>query len=218
MTKEIKIELKELIVETGLKLLNEGLTVGTWGNFSVRDPETDLVYISPSGMDYHEIITEDIVVMDLDLNIVDGKRIPSVEKAMHVFTYRARSDVNAVIHTHPLYSTVLGVNGMELPGISEDFVQIVGDKIICSEYELPGTEDLARSVVKGLGNRNAVLLPNHGTLVVGPDMRMAITICHVVEKTAHIYILAKSIGTPNLLSMEDILKMQDYVKNVYGQR
>jgi L-fuculose-phosphate aldolase len=137
---------------------------------------------------------------------------------MHVFSYNARPDVNAVIHTHPLYSTVLGINGMELPGISEDFVQIVGDKMICSEYALPGTPELARNAVKGLGERNGVLLPNHGTLVVGPDMPMAMTICHVVEKTAHIYILAKSIGTPNLISMEDIIAMQDYVRNQYGQR
>ncbi len=218
MTLTIKNELKEVVVETGLTLLREGLTLGTWGNFSVRDPETGLIYISPSGMDYREIRTDDIVVLDSALNIVDGFRKPSVEKEMHVSVYNARSDVNAVIHTHPLYSTVLGVNGMELPGISEDFVQIVGDKMICSKYALPGTPELARNAVKGLGNRNGVLLPNHGTLVVGTDMPMTVTICHVVEKTAHIYILAKSIGIPNLISMEDIIAMQDYVRNVYRQR
>ena len=218
MTLTIKNELKEVVVETGLTLLREGLTLGTWGNFSVRDPETGLIYISPSGMDYREIRTDDIVVLDSALNIVDGFRKPSVEKEMHVSAYNARSDVNAVIHTHPLYSTVLGVNGMELPGISEDFVQIVGDKMICSKYALPGTPELARNAVKGLGNRNGVLLPNHGTLVVGTDMPMTVTICHVVEKTAHIYILAKSIGIPNLISMEDIIAMQDYVRNVYRQR
>jgi L-fuculose-phosphate aldolase len=107
---------------------------------------------------------------------------------------------------------------MELPGISEDFVQIVGDKIICSEYALPGTMELAHNAVKGLGNYNAVLLPNHGTLNVGPNMPMALTICHVVEKTAHIYIMAKSIGTPNLISPEHIKIMQDFARNVYGQR
>ena len=100
---------------------------------------------------------------------------------------------------------------------NEDFVQIVGDKMVCSEYALPGTSELASNAIKGLGNYNGVLLPNHGTLVVGPDMPMALTICHVVEKTAHIYIMAKSIGTPNLISMEDIKAMQDYVRNKYGQ-
>jgi len=218
MTKKIKNDLKQLIVDTGLTMLDEGLTVGTWGNFSVRDPETNLTYITPSGMNYREITTDDIVVLDSSVNVVDGFRVPSVETFMHISIYNARSDVNAVIHTHPLYSSVLGVNGMELPGISEDFVQIVGDKMVCSEYELPGSPELSRSAIKGLGNRNGVLLPNHGTLMVGPDMPMALTICHVVEKTAHVYIMAKSIGTPNLISMEDILAMQEYAKNQYGQR
>ena len=218
MTSKISIDLKTTLVDTGLTMLQEGLTVGTWGNFSLRDPETNLIYITPSGMSYRQIRTEDIVVLDKELNIVDGFRVPSVERVMHVSVYNARPDVNAVIHTHPLYSTVLGVNGMELPGISEDFVQIVGDKMICSEYALPGTPELARNAVKGLGDRNGVLLPNHGTLVVGPDMPRTLTICQVVEKTAHIYIMAKSIGNPHLIDMEDILAMQDYARNIYGQR
>lgn len=216
---KIKNSYKELIVATGITMLAEGLTVGTWGNISARDPETDLVYLTPSGMDYREITPDDVVVLDLDMNIVDGARVPSVEKHTHLAVYRARADVNAVIHTHPLYSTVLGVNRMELPGISEDFAQLVGDKIICSEYELPGTPELGVSVAAGLGaERNAVLLPNHGTVNVAPDMPTALTVCHVVEKTAQIYIMALSIGTPQLLSAEDIKAMQDYKKNHYGQR
>ncbi|MBN1266525.1 MAG: class II aldolase/adducin family protein [Anaerolineales bacterium] len=218
MNTKIKSELKAVIVKTGITMLDEGLTVGTWGNFSLRDPETGLIYITPSGMDYREITEDDIVVLDSELNIVDGSRVPSVEKAMHVTVYNERPDVNAVIHTHPLYSSVLGVNEMELPGISEDFVQIVGDKMVCSEYALPGTTQLARNAVKALGKNNGVLLPNHGTMVVGPNMPMALTICQVVEKTAYIYILAKSIGTPHLISQEDIIAMQDYAQNIYGQR
>jgi len=220
---KIKESYKQTIVDAGLTMLEEGLTVGTWGNISVRDLETGLIYISPSGMDYREIVPSDIVVLDLDLNIIDGKRVPSIEKETHIAVYRARAEVNAevnaVIHTHPLYSTVLGVNGMELPAISEDFAQIVGDKIICSKYALPGTKELSENVTLGLGEeRNAVLLPNHGTLCVGEDMKSALTICHVVEKSAHIYILARSIGTPHLISAEDIKAMQDYKKNHYGQR
>jgi L-fuculose-phosphate aldolase len=218
MTNRIKEEIKSTLVKTGVTMIEEGLTVGTWGNFSVRDPEYGLIYITPSGMNYGEIQDDDIVVLDDELNVVDGIRVPSVEKAMHAAVYKARQDINAVIHTHPVYSTILGVNGMELPGISEDFVQIVGDRMVCSEYALPGTPELARNAIKGLGDRNGVLLPNHGTLVVGSDMSMAMTICLVVEKTAQIYIMAKSIGTPNVISPEDIIAMQDYARNRYGQR
>jgi len=218
MTHVIKEELKRVVVEAGLALIRQGLTVGTWGNVSVRDRETGLVYIKPSGMDYEDIRVEDVVVLNDRLEVVDGTAKPSVEKAMHVAVYQARPDVNAVVHTHPLYSSVLGVNRMELPGISEDFVQIVGDRIICCEYALPGTEELARNAVKALGERNAVLLPNHGTLCVGENMKHALTVCQVVEKAAHIYILAKAIGTPQLISEEDIRAMQYFARHAYGQR
>ena len=199
-------------------MIQQGLTVGTWGNVSIRDSETGLIYISPSGIDYEDIRIEHIVVLNDRLEVVDGSATPSIEKRLHVTVYNAREDVNAIIHDHPLYSSVLGVNGMELPGISEDFVQIVGDKIICSEYALPGTPELARNAVEALGDRNAVLLPNHGTLCVGENLKHVLRICHVVEKTAHIYILAKSIGIPHLLAEEDIKAMQYFARNLYGQR
>lgn len=216
---EIKESFKQLVVDTGRTMIRQHLTVGTWGNCSARDPETGLIYITPSGMDYETIQPEDIVVLTDRLEIVDGFRVPSVEREMHVAAYNSRPDVNAVIHTHPLYSTVLGVNRMELPGISEDFVQIVGDKAICSEYALPGTSELAANVAKALGpERNAVLLPNHGALCVGTDMKYALTVVEVTEKTAHIYIMARSIGEPQLISMEHILEMQDFARNRYGQR
>jgi len=215
---EIKDALKRIVVEAGLNMVRQGLTVGTWGNISVRDSDTNLVYISPSGIDYEDVREEDIVVLNSQLEVVDGTAKPSIEKPMHVAVYNARQDVNAVIHIHPLYSSVLGVNGMALPGVSEDFVQIVGDKIICAEYALPGTHELAYNVVQALGDRNAVLLPNHGTLCVGRDMKEAFKVCFVVEKTAHIYILAKSIGTPRLIPEEDIKIMQDFIRHRYGQR
>jgi len=215
---QVKQTLKKVIVDAGLRMVQQGLTVATWGNISIRDSETSLVYITPSGIDYEDVREEDVVVLNNQVEIVDGTATPSIEKEMHVAVYNAREDVNAVIHTHPLYSSVLGVDCMDLPGVSEDFVQIVGDKIICCEYALPGTPELAGNVVKALGDRNAVLLPNHGTLCVGKDLKEAFKICHVVEKTAQIYILAKSIGTPHLISEEDIRAMQYFARNVYGQR
>jgi L-fuculose-phosphate aldolase len=218
MMQEIKDELKKIVASAGVTMVQQGLTVGTWGNASVRDSETGLIYISPSGIDYEDIRIEDIVVLNDKLEVVDGSRTPSIERGLHVAIYNAREDVNAVIHDHPLYSSVLGVNRMELPGVSEDFVQIVGDKIICSEYALPGTPELARNAVEALGDRNAVLLPNHGTLCVGEDLKTVLRVCHVVEKAAHIYILAKSIGTPHLIAEEHIKSMQYFARHLYGQR
>ncbi len=216
---EVKERYKKTVVNAGITMLEEGLTVGTWGNISVRDPETGFIYLSPSGMAYHEILPDDIVVMDLNQNLIDGHRVVSIEKLVHLAIYRARPDVNAIMHTHPLYSSVLGAVGMELPAISEDFAQLVGDKIICSDYALPGTQELSRNVVVGLGaDRNAVILPNHGTFCVGEDIQTVFVVSHVVEKSAQTYILALSIGKPNIISQADILTMREDKKRNYGQR
>ncbi len=213
----VRSEFKRAIVDGGRYLLDRGLTVGTWGNLSVRDPETGLIYIKPSGMPYPDITEDDIVVMDHDCRVVEGFRKPSIEYNFHVAIMNAREDVNAVIHTHPVYSSVFGVLREDIPGISEDFVQIVGDRVINCDYALPGTRELAANVVRGLGDRNAVLIPNHGTVCVGADFAAAVKIIFVLEKSAQIYILARSIGTPRLIDPADIKSMQEFARNHYGQ-
>jgi len=217
---ELKIseDFKKLIVDTGRELYKQNLTIGTWGNISVLDPETDLVYIKPSGMDYNEITLEDVIVVDKQGKIIEGFRKPSIEMPMHLSIYNTRKDVGAIVHYHPIYSSVLAVTGFSLPGICEDFVQIVGEKVLCAKYALPGSDELAKNAVASLGNRNAVFLLNHGTLCVGKDMKEAMKVCYVVEKTAHIYILSKSVGKCRIISEEDIKVMQDFAKNSYGKQ
>ncbi|HEC93536.1 MAG TPA: class II aldolase/adducin family protein, partial [Candidatus Atribacteria bacterium] len=119
---ELKIseKFKKLIVDTGRKLYKQNLTIGTWGNISVLDSDTDLVYIKPSGIEYNEIETKDIVVLEKKGKIVEGTRNPSIETSMHLAIYNARDDVGAIIHYHPIYSSVLAVTGLSLPGICED--------------------------------------------------------------------------------------------------
>jgi L-fuculose-phosphate aldolase len=216
---KIKDELKDLIVETGRHMIETGMTVGTWGNISIRDPDTGYMYISPSGMDYTSIKREHVVVLDLETNLIDGDFEPSIEKNMHAAAYRAREDVNAVVHTHPIYSSVFGVVEMEVPAVSEDFAQIVGDKVaIALPYELPGTPELGAVAARALGTRNAVILPRHGALSVGPDMRWALKVARVLEKNAQIYLNAKLLGNPKLFTDQEIEMMQSFVKDHYGKK
>ena len=218
MKLKISEDFKKLIVDTGRELYKQNLTIGTWGNISVLDPETGLVYIKPSGMDYNEINLEDVIVVDKKGKTIEGFRKPSIEMPMHLSIYNTRKDVGAIVHYHPIYSSVLAVTGSSLPGICEDFVQIVGEKVLCAKYALPGSEELAENAVASLGNRNAAFLLNHGTLCVGKDMKEAMKVCYVVEKTAHIYILSKSIGKCRIIPEEDIKAMQDFAKNSYGKQ
>ncbi len=218
MKLEISEKFKKLIVDTGRELYKQNLTIGTWGNISVLDPKTDLVYIKPSGMDYNEINLEDVIVVDKKGKTIKGFRKPSIEMPMHLSIYNTRKDVGAIVHYHPIYSSVLAVTGFSLPGICEDFVQIVGEKVLCAKYALPGSEELAKNAVASLGNRKAVFLLNHGTLCVGRDMKEAMKVCYVVEKTAHIYILSKNVGKCRVIPEEDIKIMQDFAKDAYGKQ
>lgn len=222
MKHDIKDSYKQVIVDTGIEMIEKKVTVGTWGNISVRDPETNLVYISPSGMDYTKTKLKHVVVMDLDLNIVDGEAEPSIEKHMHIAVYKARKDVNAVIHTHPVYSTAFGVAEQNMTGVSEDFIQIVGAEIkVAKPYELPGTAALGKVAASALGTNNAVLLPGHGALVVGTDMKMALKVSMVLEKNAQIYLYAKLLagdGQIRKFKQDEVDSMQDFAKNHYGKK
>jgi L-fuculose-phosphate aldolase len=219
MAAALKPELKQVIVDTGVEMIRTGMTVGTWGNISVRDPETDLIYISPSGMDYLAIQPRHVVVLSLDAAVVDGEAEPSIERHMHAAVYRKRPDINAVVHTHPVFSSAFGVARMDLPAVSEDFAQIVGDRVTFAQpYELPGTEALARVAVKALGDRFAVILPNHGALAVGEDMKKALKVSLVLEKNAQVYLYASLLGTPRALGDGDIRVMQKFAREEYGRK
>ena len=100
---------KEKLLWAGQEMLRRGLTVETWGNLSLRDPETGLVYLTPSAMPYHTITEADVVVMDLSGRVVEGHRNPTIEKDLHLGLYRTHPEINAIIHTHPVHSKVFAV-------------------------------------------------------------------------------------------------------------
>lgn len=210
---------KKLLVESGKRMAGSGLTVETWGNISYRDPETGLVYLTPSAMDYDTIVEEDIVVCKLDGTIVEGTRKPTIETEMHLSVFRNREDVNAVIHTHPLYSMVYASQGKDIPLIIDEAAQVLGDTCRCAEYALPGSSELAANCLKALGAKaNACLVHSHGAVCVGADMEGAFKTAKVLEVTAQIYYMIEATGgKPAGISDENIAIMQDFVKNSYGQ-
>ena len=160
---------KKLIVDSGLKMLNGGYTVETWGNISCRDPETQRVYITPSGMDYGSIAPEDIALCDLATGKWTGPRRPSGERAVHALAYSMFEDVNFVIHTHQTYASALGLAGFDRLPITEAEHAALGG-IALAEYALPGTKKLAAHVTDAfLAGARVVLLARHGAVIVGKD-------------------------------------------------
>ena len=210
---------KKLIVDSGKRMAGSGLTVETWGNISVRDPETGLVYLTPSAMLYDTIVEDDVVVCTLDGKIVEGTRKPTIETEMHLSVYRNRAEVNAVIHTHPLYSMVYATQGKDIPLIIDEAAQIMGDVCRCTEYALPGSQELADNCVNALGEKaNSCLINSHGAVCVGENMEGAFKVAKVLEVTSQIYYMIEATGgKPVGISDENIAIMQDFVKNSYGQ-
>ena len=210
---------KQLIVESGKRMSGSGLTVETWGNISFRDKETGLVYLTPSAMLYDTLVEDDVVVCRLDGTIVEGERKPTIETEMHLSVYRNREDVNAIIHTHPIYSMVYAAQGKDIPLIIDEAAQILGDVCRCADYALPGSAELAENCVKALGERsNSCLIHSHGAVCVSGDMDGAFKTAKVLEVTAQIYYMIEATGgKPAGISDENIKAMQDFVKNSYGQ-
>lgn len=209
---------KNMLVEAGLRMLRSGLTVETWGNISLRDAQTGLVYLTPSALPYDTLTEDDVVVAKLDGSIVFGTRKPTIETGMHLGIYRARADVNAIVHTHPVYSQVFGTLREEIPPIIDEAAQIMGTGVPVTPYALPGSPELAANCIAALGETgHACLLANHGAVCVGGDVDFAFKVSTVLEMTAQIYYMARCIGTPKLLTQEQIAFMHDFAYNHYGQ-
>ena len=135
---------KVQLVEYGKKLISTGLTAGTGGNISMYDPESQLMAITPSGIDYFEMTVEDIVVLDLEGKVVEGARKPSSEWQMHLINYQRRGDeIRAVVHAHSTFSSILATCRKPLPATNYMIAIAGGGDVRCSKYATFGTEKLA---------------------------------------------------------------------------
>ena len=211
---------KREVIDAGIRMLSEGITIGTWGNVPVRDPETGYVYLSPSGMPYRTLVEDDIVVVRLDGTRVEGERKPTIETEMHLAIYRARPECNAVIHTHPIYSSAFSAMWEDITLLMDVAAQVLGDTARTTAYALPGSQELADECVKALGDRAmACLLKSHGAVCLGKDLEQAFGNSTVLEATAQIYSVIRSMGGQfQPISPENIAFMQAFVKTSYGQR
>ncbi len=198
-------EERELVVKYCLEMYNRGLTVGTSGNISIRNKEKNLVAISPSGLDYFETKPEDVVVVDLNGNVVDGHRKPSSEMPTHLIFYRNREDVNSVIHDHSPFATACSCVGITVPAITEMICVAGADEVITAPFVKSGDEKLAEQAYKYMGDdRNVILLGNHGLLSVAENVVDALFFAEEIEGICAQYVRACSIGKPIILSHEDV--------------
>lgn len=216
--KMLLLKTKQMVVEYGRKILNQGLVVGTWGNISARDGDKGVFVITPSGMNYDMLEPEDIVEVDLYGKPITTNRKPSVETPMHAAIYRARPDVKAIIHVHSINASACAAAQVEIPCIMEDMASMVGGPVKVARYAISGSEELGQNAVEALADRNAVLLANHGVVAVGRDLSEAFRTCLIVEKSAEIFLKARILGNPVPLAESEVKFLREFFLNSYGQR
>lgn len=207
---------KREIIETARAMLAKGLVQGTGGNFSVRCARG--MIITPSGMDYGSLTPDDLPVLSLGGELLEGFRKPSVERKLHAEIYRRRPDVNAVIHTHSVYATAAAVLRAPMPALTDNQAVLFGGEIPCAQYAPIGTQKLARSAAEALGSGFAVLIANHGALCAGATLAEAAMRCEMLEIFAKIYFLTALRGGGVPLTPEEIKTESEDVSRRYGQR
>lgn len=209
-------EEREQIVEYGKQMSAARLSAGTSGNISIYNKEKELMAISPSGIGYFETKPEDVVIMDLDANVVDGDKKPSSEWALHTAMYKTKPECRAVVHTHSMYCTTFAVLNQPLRASH----YVIGDAgvatVPCAPYRTFGSQELADVASEYIGASDAALLANHGMLACGKSLGSAYGLACGMEFCAEVQYRAMCIGEPSVLSDEEMGRVIEKFKG-YGQ-
>jgi L-fuculose-phosphate aldolase len=211
------LDLRKEIVQTCRRMRASGLVVGTEGNVSARTPEGN-VLITPSGLDYAVTEPEDVVVVSLDGETLEGAFEPSVETPMHTGIYRSRPETLGIVHTHARFSTTLACLNWEIPPVHY-MLAVLSDegRVPVARYATFGTEQLAGSAAEALGRAHRTcLLRNHGTIAVGATVSEAYSRSELLEQMAEIYYRARTAGEPVVLSAEEMAEVAAKIHD-YGQ-
>src|SRR5882762_7337182 len=198
-------EKRQSIIDACRSMNALGINQGTSGNISLRH-DTGLL-ITPTSVPYETMQPEQIVFMGLD-GSHDAAQRPSSEWRFHLDILKARPEVNAVVHAHPPYSTILAIMGLEIPPVHYMIACAGGDTIRCAPYATFGTQELSEHAVRALEGRQACLLEHHGMIAVGPSLSKAMWLAVEVETLARQYHGCLQIGTPPLLPREEIEKVR----------
>lgn len=197
--------LKEEVCRANLDLVKHGLVVFTWGNVSAIERSTGLVIIKPSGVAYDRMSAEDMVVIDLDGDVVEGRYKPSSDAPTHLVLYKSFPDIGGVVHTHSTFATAWAQAGLDIPNIGTTHADYFYDAIPCTddmtEQEVKGNYELETgiTIVKRLKSLNPTFMPgalvkNHGPFAWGKDARDAVHNAVVLEQVAKMAYIAYNIN------------------------
>ena len=190
VTKEIR---PQPDIVTACRVLEKaGQSDMVWGHVSVRDPQGRGLWLKGSNLGFDEVQESDVILLSWDGEIVEGSAGRHIEYPIHLEIMKARSDVNAVVHTHPLYSIAFAATGWPLQALSHEACHFVPPDIarFLRTGDLIRSEELGRDLAQCLGDRNAVLIPHHGIVTVGSSLGTAVAAATHLERACQIALLA----------------------------
>lgn len=204
--------LRKDIIATCIAMDQRGINQGTSGNISARWDKGLL--ITPSGLAYETMAPEDIIFLSMD-GTPHGPHNPSSEWRFHRDIMKARKDVNAIVHAHPIHSTAIAITGQDIPAVHYMIAAAGGPTVRCAPYATYGTEELSKAALGALKDRLACLLANHGAIACGGSLRKAFWLMCELEVLARQFIMARQAGTPVVLADEEIAVVLEKFKS-YG--
>jgi L-ribulose-5-phosphate 4-epimerase len=215
-------KLRQEVYQLHLELPKNGLVIWTTGNISGRDLETGLVVIKPSGIMYDDLTPEDLIILDLNGTIVEGKLKPSSDTATHLYIYRHRSEVGGIVHTHSPFATAFAAIGKPIPPYLTAICDEFGESIPVGGFAPIGGEEIGREVIRSIGTSPAILMQNHGVFTIGKNPKAAVKAAVMVEDAArgmfYAYQLGKLMGTePIPIAPEMVAQLHRRYMEEYGQ-
>ena len=208
-------QVKVAVLAASKTMYARGLVEGTAGNVSGRVGQ-DRVVVTPSSVGYEEMTLDDLVLVDLDGNTIEGSRSPTSEKALHLECYRSYLEVRGVVHCHATYASMFAAAQKPIPAGIDEFVIYIGGDVPCAEYRQSGSDELATELAPHLQNRSAALMANHGMVCVGSSVEDALNSALIVEHNAEIMWGAELLGGVVALpdkAVNDFRNIYDYVRS-----
>ncbi|MEW5795230.1 MAG: class II aldolase/adducin family protein [Candidatus Zixiibacteriota bacterium] len=208
---------RKQLIEVGKRLTKMRMVAGSDGNLSAR-LENGHILITPSGVPLGDLDADDLVMVDLHGTKLDGDGEPSSELATHLYLYKSRPDIQAVVHAHPPYATAFAVAGVEMEWRSLPEMVVLVGPVALTEYAPPGTEAVPKALEPFFANHDAFLLRNHGLVTVGRSVMIAWQRHEIVEHAARILHLSRTLGGPQHIPGSDFERLENLRNTLTRER
>tara|TARA_B100001121_G_scaffold191368_1_gene167151 strand:- start:252 stop:911 length:660 start_codon:yes stop_codon:yes gene_type:complete len=212
--------IKRELIKYAKKLNSSNLSPLRSGNISVRynlDNKFGFL-ITPSGVKYDDLKESQIVFLEMDESLNDRKiqkkeLNPSSEWRFHQDIYLNKPDAFAIVHAHSPHATAVSAHGKDIPAFHYMIALAGGNDIKCAKYATFGTKELSQNIIKALDERKGCLMSNHGQVAFGKNLDQAFELAQEIENICHQYINTIKLGSPKILSFEEMNKILEKTKN-----